>query len=105
MLPQSREHTLTGTRAPDSTLVLLSPHPNTTYRIDPTLALSVQQIKIEVSAGPDISQVTFYVDGNPVTTVSSVPYQAWWTLSVGEHLVWAEAVKVDGERSQAGSLP
>ena len=87
---------------PENPLVLLSPRPNTTYRIDPTLALSVQQIKIEVSAGPDISQVTFYVDGNPVATVSSVPYQAWWTLSVGEHLVWAEAVKVDGEKVTSG---
>ena len=87
---------------PENPLVLLSPRPNTTYRIDPTLTLSVQQIKIEVSAGPDISQVTFYVDGNPVATVSSVPYQAWWTLSVGEHLVWAEAVKVDGEKVTSG---
>jgi membrane carboxypeptidase/penicillin-binding protein PbpC len=79
-------------------LVLLSPHLNTVYRIDPNLDLSMQQIQIEVAAGNEISQVTFYVDGSPLTTISSAPYQAWWTLSAGEHQFWAEGVKTNGER-------
>ena len=78
-------------------LVLLSPHPNTVYRIDPTLDLSMQQIKMEAAAGSEFSQVTFYVDGNPITTVSSAPYEAWWTLSAGEHQFWVEGVGVNGE--------
>ncbi len=81
----------------ENQLVLLSPLPNTTYRIDPNLDLSMQQIKIEATAGNEFSQVTFYVDGNPLTTVASAPYQAWWTLSAGEHTFWAEGVKSNGE--------
>jgi hypothetical protein len=44
-----------------------------------------------------ISQVTIWVDGNLLTTLSSPPYQAWWTLSTGEHRFWAQGVNVNGE--------
>ncbi len=78
-------------------LVLLSPPPNTTYRIDPDFDLSSQQLQIEVEAGGEISQVTIWVDGNLLMTLSSPPYQAWWTLSAGEHQFWAQAVNASGE--------
>jgi len=78
-------------------LVLLSPHSNTVYRVDPNLDLSSQQIQIEVAAGQGISQVAIWIDGNLLTTLSSPPYQAWWTLSAGEHRFWAEGVNGNGE--------
>ncbi len=81
----------------NSTLVLLSPHPNTAYRIDPNLALSSQQLQIEVTAAQGISQIEIWVDGNLLTTLSSPPYQAWWTLSAGEHRFWAEGINASGE--------
>lgn len=78
-------------------LILLSPHNNTTYRIDPNLDLSMQQIKIEVAAGSGITQITIWMDGSLLTTLSSAPYETWWTLSAGEHQFWAEGVGVNGE--------
>jgi membrane carboxypeptidase/penicillin-binding protein PbpC len=78
-------------------LVLLSPPPNTTYRIDPNFDPSAQQLEIEVAVGAGISQVTVWMDGNLLTTLSSPPYQAWWTLSVGEHQLWAEGLHASGE--------
>src|SRR6185369_17523360 len=80
-LPDAQE------QAPDS-IMLLSPHPNTEYHIDPNLDLSVQQIQIEVAAGQGVSEVAIWVDANLLGTVSSAPYQAWWTLSAGEHRFW-----------------
>lgn len=95
MPPQLRE------QAPESTnenqLVLLSPPSNTTYRIDPNFDIALQQLQIEVAVGSGISQVTIFVDGTTLTTVSSPPYQAWWTLSAGEHRFWAEGVSTTGE--------
>jgi penicillin-binding protein 1C len=82
----------------ENPLVLLSPHANTVYRIDPNLDLSVQQIQIEAAAGQGISHITIWVDGNLLTTLSSPPYQAWWRLVAGEHHMWAEAVNTNGER-------
>ena len=91
-LANSREQTT------NSTLVLLSPHPNTTYRIDPNIDLSSQQLQIQVAAGQGISQIEIWVDGKMLTTLSSPPYQAWWTLSAGEHQFWVEGVNANGER-------
>jgi len=65
--------------------------------IDPNFGPSTQQIQIEVAAGQSVSQVTIWVDGNLLTTLSSPPYQAWWTLSAGEHRFWAEGMNAKGE--------
>jgi hypothetical protein len=88
----------------NSSLVLLSPHPDTTYRIDPNFDPASQQIQIEVAVGQGISQVTLWVDGNLLTTLSSPPYQAWWTLSVCEHLFWAEGVNANGEIAKSETV-
>ncbi|MGB8984098.1 MAG: penicillin-binding protein 1C [Anaerolineales bacterium] len=85
-----------ASQQPDG-LILLSPPPNTTYRIDPKFDLASQQLQIEVAAGGSLSQVTIWLDGNLLTTLSSPPYQAWWTLSAGEHQFWAEGVNAGGE--------
>jgi hypothetical protein len=78
-------------------LVLLSPHPNTTYRIDPNFDPSAQQLQIEAAAAEGISQVTIWVDGNPFIALSSPPYQAWWSLTMGEHQFWAQGTNSKGE--------
>jgi hypothetical protein len=78
-------------------LVLLSPPPNTTYRIDPNFDPAAQQLQIEVAAGSGISQVTIWIDGKVLTTLSSPPYQTWWSLSAGEHRFWTEGVDANGE--------
>lgn len=79
-------------------LVLLSPLPNTTYRIDSNFTPASQQMQIEAVAGQGVSQVTIWVDGNLLATFSSPPYQAWWMLSAGVHQVWAEGVNSNGQR-------
>jgi len=78
-------------------LALLSPPPNTTYRIDPNFEASAQQLQIEVAAGQGISQIEIWMDGSILTTLSSSPYQTWWSLSAGEHRIWAQAVNSNGE--------
>jgi len=89
-------HTLETSSAQQDQLLLFSPPPNTTYRIDPNFDLSSQQVQIEVAA-KGISQVTIWLDGNVLSTLSSAPYQTWWTLSAGEHRFWAQGVNADGE--------
>ena len=82
----------------ENPLILLSPHPDTIYRIDPNFDPSAQQLQIEVAVGQGITQVEIWADGTLLATLSSPPYQAWWTLSVGEYRFWAEGVDVNGER-------
>jgi hypothetical protein len=65
--------------------------------LDPRFDISAQQIQLEVAAGPSISQITLWVDDAPFTTLASSPYQAWWTLSAGEHHFWVEGMNANGE--------
>jgi len=78
-------------------LTLTSPTPNTTYRITSDLSLSAQQLAVDADASQVFSKVSIYVDGNVLATFSNPPYQAWWTLSAGQHSFWAEGLNADGE--------
>ncbi len=78
------------------TLMLTSPHPNTTYRIDPNFALSSQKIMLEATAGPNFIEVSLWVDGNLLETFAGPPYQTWWQLSAGEHRFWVSGNTSDG---------
>ena len=82
--------------AGENELVLISPRPNMTYRIDQNFNPSAQQLQIEVAAGNGISQVTIWVDGKLFTTLPSAPYQVWWTLAAGEHHFWVEGLNAKG---------
>lgn len=78
-------------------IALISPHPNSTYRLDPSFDASAQKLLIEAVAGTGIAQVTIWVDGAPLAVLSSPPYRAWWQLSLGEHRFWVTGVTVNGE--------
>ncbi|MCJ7435130.1 MAG: Ig-like domain-containing protein, partial [Anaerolineales bacterium] len=80
-----------------SGLTLTSPTDNTTYRITLDLDLSAQQLALSALTVSDLAQVTFYVDGSALTTLSAPPYQTWWTLSLGEHRFWAEGITMNGK--------
>jgi len=87
-----------------NSLALISPTPNTTYRITPNLNLSAQQLSVEATVGQSISKVTIYVDGNPLQTFTAPPYQAWWTLSAGHHQFWVEGLTSNGETIKSNTV-
>lgn len=70
-------------------LLLLSPPPFAEYRLDPGFDPTAQQLLLEAAAGPDIVEVSFYVDGRLLAAVDTAPFQAWWPLAEGEHTIWA----------------
>ncbi len=77
-------------------LMLVSPTPNTTYRITPDLNLSAQQLSVEAAANQGFAKIRIFMDGNVLATFSKPPYQTWWTLSAGNHSFWAEGTDANG---------
>ncbi len=77
-------------------LLLLSPQPFAEYRLDTQFNQSAQQLLVEAVAGQDIVQVTFYVDGRILATLTDPPFQAWWPLAAGQHAFWAVGRTADG---------
>jgi len=96
-LPLLADLSISADNSRQSAINLFSPHPNTTYRLDPNFDQNAQQISVEAGAGQGITEVTLWVDGNLLAKFSSVPYQAWWPLTVGEHRFWAQGVGATGE--------
>lgn len=78
-------------------IAIISPRPNSTYRIDPAFDASAQKLLIEAVVGAGITEVTIWVDGTPLATLHTSPYQVWWQLSAGGHRFWATGVTVNGE--------
>jgi membrane carboxypeptidase/penicillin-binding protein PbpC len=78
-------------------IALISPRPNTSYRLDPAFDPSAQQILVEAVADAGISQITLWVDGVQLAVLAESPYQAFWQLSVGEHRFWATGHIANGE--------
>jgi penicillin-binding protein 1C len=76
---------------------LLSPHSNTTYRLDSNFDQTAQQLLVEAAAGQGITNITLWVDETLLATLDSAPYQAWWPLVVGDHRFWAQGLTADGE--------
>ena len=90
-IPQAAE----GATKPQ--IMLISPRTQTNYRVDPTFNAEAQKILIEAVAGTGITQVTIWVDGVALVTLTGSPYQAWWQLTLGEHRFWATGLTMDAE--------
>ncbi len=90
-----------STSVQSNNLALISPTPNTTYRITSDINQSAQQLSVEAVGVQDFHQVEIYVDGKVLATFSSPPYQTWWTLSAGQHQFWAEGMDSNGGASKS----
>ncbi len=80
-----------------SSLVMISPAADITYRLSADLDPQSQQIPIQAESRQALTSLSVIVDGNVFITLTSAPYRTWWPLTVGEHRVWLEAVTVDGQ--------
>jgi penicillin-binding protein 1C len=79
-------------------LRLVSPDPNTVYRLSPTMPAEAQKVRLEAVATAGVVELTFYLDGVALAQVEVPPYETWWQLTPGRHEVWAEGRSTAGER-------
>jgi len=81
-------------------LILTSPDPNRTYRIDPGLPAEVQKLPITARLSRELQDrgaaVTLLVDGAAWTVVSAPDYTAWWPLTPGQHIIEAQVDTAEG---------
>jgi membrane carboxypeptidase/penicillin-binding protein PbpC len=78
-------------------LVMISPEPDSTYRLSDKLALSDQQLPVETAAGQGVTGISLWVDGRQLGSRASAPYLLWWQLSAGTHQFWAQGLSAEGE--------
>lgn len=89
-------------------LSLISPPANALYRYVPSVSGETQGLRLEAvstAGGGGLLEVTLWVDGQMVSRITQPPYQAWWPLTPGAHIAWAEAVTRDGMQIVSGKIP
>ncbi|MGD1993064.1 MAG: penicillin-binding protein 1C, partial [Anaerolineae bacterium] len=84
-----------STEAP---LVLVQPDSGTVYQLSPEVPESYQSIRVAARPGDGVAvtEVTLYVDGEPLATLIGPPYETFWQLTPGEHTFYARGVDVNG---------
>ncbi len=87
-------------------VTLSSPAPNTHLLIDSHLPPEAQQLEVTAMIGDEANteRVEFLVDGVAWTSLTTVPYRAWWTLAAGEHQLVAVAIDRQGNRWPSGAV-
>jgi membrane carboxypeptidase/penicillin-binding protein PbpC len=93
-----------GVAAADGTpvdLAIASPDPNTVFQISPRLPRDSQQVPLRVVAAQPVVSVTYLLNGRPLGTVTSAPFELWWTLEAGSYGLQAEARLESGEAVQS----
>jgi membrane carboxypeptidase/penicillin-binding protein PbpC len=86
-------------------LRLLEPDPHTSFEISPITPAGTQRIRLTVGAPPGTQSVTYIMDGAPLGTVESAPWELWWTLEYGVHELAATARLADGSQITAEIIP
>jgi membrane carboxypeptidase/penicillin-binding protein PbpC len=78
-------------------LRLLQPDPYTVYQLSPVIPFDSQRIRFSVAVSPTTKGVTYYIDDQPVGTVNTDPWDAWWALIPGKHTLKAVATLENGQ--------
>lgn len=56
-----------------------------------------QKIKIDIVANISLEKVDLWIDDTRIATFYDPPFEYWWSLSLGEHQIWASGVSPTGE--------
>ncbi|MCP4357770.1 MAG: penicillin-binding protein [Chloroflexi bacterium] len=90
-----------GRETAASPIRLISPDPNTKYRLTTALPAEAQRLPVEAVTAANIQMMTLWLDGEPLATMKSSPYKMWWPLTPGVHTMWAEGIDGEGTVMQS----
>jgi len=78
-------------------LQIITPGDYTTFRLDPNLNADMQKIQIQVASSTGLRQVELWLDGLHLVSLVDLPYEFWWPLEPGDHILWAEGTTMNGD--------
>ncbi len=85
-------------------LAFISPQPGAVYRISEKLAVSAQQIPLEIVAAAGVTNISLWLDGAQISSLAEPPYLHWWTLAEGTHHFQARGLLADGRALESAML-
>ncbi|HLY28490.1 MAG TPA: penicillin-binding protein 1C [Aggregatilineales bacterium] len=104
--PPVAAHAVAPTSADSSQgLHLLMPDPYTVYQLTPVVPFDSQQIRFSAAVPPGTVQVTYYLDGQAVSSAGGEPWWVWWNLIPGQHTLKAVATLDSGQTQTSDPVP
>ena len=93
-------------RPSEGQLVMTSPDPGARYRLSDEIPRTSQRLLVRVRPvdGIALREVTLLVDGQPLATVGSPPYQAPWAMQPGQHRFAAVGVDERGRELRSNEV-
>jgi membrane peptidoglycan carboxypeptidase len=97
---QIAAHNLQPANLQPATLALISPDPNSVFRLSAGMPGDLQQVRLAARPlGTTLPrEVTFLVNGQQVGRAARLPFETWWTLQPGAHHITAVALDADGQQ-------
>jgi membrane carboxypeptidase/penicillin-binding protein PbpC len=95
-IPQPPAAGLAANDGSPAPLQLSSPDPQTVYQLTPRLPRESQKIPLRVVARPALSEVTYFLNGQPAGTATASPFEVWWILEPGTFTLEARARLTNG---------
>ncbi len=87
-------------------LVITSPDPGTVYHLSPAVPAAYQSIRVSArpAGGATVAEITLYIDGEPLATLSAPPFETFWPLALGEHTFLALGADAEGRSLRSGPV-
>ncbi len=104
-IPQPPPQAAVVVRAEDDALRLLEPDPYTVFELSSTLPAAAQRLRLTVGAPQDTASITYWLDDQPLGTVTDAPWALWWPLALGDHMLTAQALLRDGSTLTSAPIP
>ncbi len=82
-----------------------SPDPYSVFRLSSVTPAESQRILISAIVPPGATRLTFLLDEAALTTLDAPPWETWWVLERGTHVLLAQATLADGEMLESAPLP
>ncbi|MBI5958533.1 MAG: PBP1A family penicillin-binding protein, partial [Chloroflexi bacterium] len=84
---------------------MLSPDPYTNFRLTPLLPDDEQRIRLTIAVPSQTQRVSYWVDDHLVAEADQYPFDSWWSLLPGDHVVYAEVRFDDGSTIATEPIP
>lgn len=88
-----------------ATVRLLSPDPYTIFQLADLIPQMYQRIRLEVVTPEDTLRVRYRLDGELIAQSDRAPFDVWWQLQAGNHVLIAEAILPEGRIIQSAEIP
>ncbi|MBK8431159.1 MAG: hypothetical protein IPL28_07635 [Chloroflexi bacterium] len=84
--------------------ILLSPTTTSPTASPPSLPADAQRLRLLAAADLPLAELTFWLNEEPLATLTAAPYEFWWPLTLGQFTLTVTGRTPTGELVQGAAV-